>query len=105
VWAGPIVHKRPYGLKATDQHAVIDSKHVRHVPQPAKSSAPHRASRGTLRWTAVEDGEQPYAIARTDGAFLAFASLWVRMAPPGRRDVAHLHDYDDEREHGHATPP
>ncbi len=53
----------------------------------------------------MEDGEQPYAIARTDGALLAFASLWVRMAPPGRRDVAHLHDYDDEREHGHATPP
>ena len=33
-------------------------------------------------WRAVHDGKQPYAIARTDGAPLAFAGLWESWRDP-----------------------
>ena len=33
-------------------------------------------------WKAVADGKQPYAIARTDGAPLAFAGLWEGWRSP-----------------------
>jgi putative SOS response-associated peptidase YedK len=33
-------------------------------------------------WKAMPDGKQPYAIARTDGAPLAFAGLWERWRSP-----------------------
>ena len=33
-------------------------------------------------WKAVTDGKQPYAIARTDGAPLAFAGLWEGWRDP-----------------------
>ena len=33
-------------------------------------------------WRAVDDGKQPYAIARTDGAPLAFAGLWESWRDP-----------------------
>jgi putative SOS response-associated peptidase YedK len=44
---------------------------------------------------AMADGKQLYAIARTDGAPLAFASLWKGWRHHQRRELAHLHDYDD----------
>jgi len=33
-------------------------------------------------WKALPDGKQPYAIARTDGAPLAFAGLWEAWRSP-----------------------
>ena len=33
-------------------------------------------------WGAVHDGKQPYAIARTDGAAMAFAALWESWRDP-----------------------
>ncbi len=57
-------------------------------------------------WKAVADGKQPYAIARTDGAPLAFAGLWEGWRDPAGEvlrtftiataaandDMASLHD-------------
>ncbi len=57
-------------------------------------------------WKAVADGKQPYAIARTDGAPLAFAGLWEGWRDPAgevlrtftiattaaNEDMAGLHD-------------
>jgi putative SOS response-associated peptidase YedK len=57
-------------------------------------------------WKAVPDGKQPYAIARTDGAPLAFAGLWEGWRSPegetlrtftivttaANDDIARLHD-------------
>ncbi len=46
-------------------------------------------------WKAMPDEKQPYAIARADGAPLAFAVLWEGPAGPGRRDARHVHHTDD----------
>jgi putative SOS response-associated peptidase YedK len=38
-------------------------------------------------WKTVTDGKQPHAIARTDGAPLAFAGLWEAWKAPGDAEV------------------
>ena len=40
-------------------------------------------------WKAVADGKQPYAIARADGAPLAFAGLWEGWRDPAGEVCGH----------------
>ena len=78
---------------------------VSQIAIDANWSALPSAADAFYEWKAVPDGEQPYAIARTEECPSGLCRVVGKLARPGRRGAAQLHyrHYGRERGHGPAA--